>query len=422
MANDVINQQRQKGVTETPAPRPTRRIVFISHATPEDNPAAAWFATQLTLLGYEVWCDLKNTHGGESEFWLKVQNTIENQAGKFVYILSNTSCDFEKKRGIYKEVQAADNLRINNFIIPVRIEKLTRSLPILFNTSIYINAEDWSTGLHELVERLREDGLPKRIDVDFEKISSWWPAITTEKLIRQAEEEELISNILPIKALPEKVHFIKILADSNPISGFKNLREILPVSPASYAYGDYAVSFAGPFDFSERTHDLEFELTYVVETQHFLSSGHDETNVPSEIAHNIVSYLVGKAWETFMVAKDLSSKHVGETCARFGLLGMDFFRITEQTSTSRAKGKSPFSLSATSNITGKTTNGTLVCWRRLTSVSMVESSSIRRRLSVPSIVQPMANYRRPLTTRKSGGSLIGGINTGGRNCSLCFSG
>src|SRR5208282_1379420 len=42
-----------------PAQIPDRRVVFISHANPEDNPAAAWFATQLTLLGYEIWCDLK---------------------------------------------------------------------------------------------------------------------------------------------------------------------------------------------------------------------------------------------------------------------------------------------------------------------------------------------------------------------------
>jgi hypothetical protein len=82
------------GKGPTPARASGRRFVFISHANPEDNPAASWFATQLTLLGYDVWCDLKSTHGGESDFWLKVQKTIENDAAKFVYILSNTSCDF----------------------------------------------------------------------------------------------------------------------------------------------------------------------------------------------------------------------------------------------------------------------------------------------------------------------------------------
>jgi hypothetical protein len=43
-----------------PAANPARSLLFISHANPEDNAAAAWFATQLALLGYDVWCDVKN--------------------------------------------------------------------------------------------------------------------------------------------------------------------------------------------------------------------------------------------------------------------------------------------------------------------------------------------------------------------------
>src|SRR5262245_52801896 len=101
-----------------------RKLVFISHANPEDNAAASWFATQLTLLGYEVWCDVRNAPGGESDFWLKVQKKIENDAAKFIFILSESSREFEKKRGVYKEVQTADNLRRDNFILPLRIQKL----------------------------------------------------------------------------------------------------------------------------------------------------------------------------------------------------------------------------------------------------------------------------------------------------------
>ena len=74
-----------RGKDQESAAAPVRRIVFLSHANPEDNPAAAWYATQLTLLGYEVCCDQKNSHGGESDFWLKVQRTIENDAAKFAY-------------------------------------------------------------------------------------------------------------------------------------------------------------------------------------------------------------------------------------------------------------------------------------------------------------------------------------------------
>ena len=127
-----------------------RRLLFISHANPQDNAAAAWFATQLTLMGYEVWCDVKNTHAGESSFWLKVQKKIAHEAAKFIFILSNTSRDFEKKPGVYKAVQAADKMRRDNFIFPLRIEKMTGSVPILIGPDLYIASENWAEGLREL--------------------------------------------------------------------------------------------------------------------------------------------------------------------------------------------------------------------------------------------------------------------------------
>lgn len=311
MSTTVLDHALKERETQTLTSGPARRVVFISHAKPEDNPAAAWFATQLTLLGYEVWCDLKNTHGGESDFWLKVQKIIENEAAKFVYILSNTSCDFQRKKGIYKEVQAADNLRIDNFIIPIRIERLTSSLPILFNTSLYINGENWAEGLHDLVERLREDNVPKRSDIDFEKVSSWWPAISIEKVLYQAEDDEIVSNVLRIQELPRLIHFIRVLSDRNPITGFEQLRKVLPKRPAYYPHGGFAISFANPIDFAELVHGFDFENAYILDTQAFLSSGHEETGIIPDIARNILTYLVSEAWNGFMGSKNLSPKQVG---------------------------------------------------------------------------------------------------------------
>jgi len=289
-------------------PRPERRLVFISHANPEDNPAAAWFATQLTLLGYDVWCDLKNTHGGESDFWLKVQKTIENDAVKFVYILSNTSCDFEKKKGIYKELQAADNLKRDNFIIPIAIEKLTRTRPILLNTSIYIDGENWAVGLRDLVERLNEDGVPKHADIDYEKVSSWWPAASVEQIVRTDAPDELVSNVVSIKTLPPKIHLLKVFSEGNPLAGHERLRGALPNSPAFSAHGDYAVTFAAPADLSPLITGLDIVTAYAPATSEFLVSGHKEAGIAPDIARNIVTYLVGQAWDGFLASKNLSAK------------------------------------------------------------------------------------------------------------------
>jgi hypothetical protein len=298
----------RSGNKVTQSGTPARRLVFISHANPEDNPAAAWFATQLTLLGYEVWCDLKNAHGGESDFWLKVQSAIENEAAKFIYILSNASCDFERKKGIYKELQTADNLRINNFTIPIRIGRLTRPLPILINTSIYIDAENWAVGLRELVERLVEDGVPKRADIDFERIAAWWPAASVEEIVCSDEPDDLVSNILDIKALPENIHFLKVFSEGNLLAGFERLRSALPSHPSFYAHGDHAVSFASQFDLADLTSGLEFETAYVVKTRDFLASGHKESGVAPEVARNVTTFLVGQAWDALLQSKHLSPK------------------------------------------------------------------------------------------------------------------
>ena len=161
------------------------------------------------------------------------------------------------------------------------------------------------------MKRLREDSVPRRSDINFEKIRSWWPAIAVEKMILQSEEDEIVSNVLPIKALPKNIHFIKVLAEGNLITDFNNLKRILPRRVVFYAHGDYAVSFACPSDFSELESDITLKLAYVVKTQHFISRGHEETGVPPEIAQNIVTFLVGKAWDGFMGARGLSSKQVG---------------------------------------------------------------------------------------------------------------
>jgi hypothetical protein len=311
VSTTVINKPRRTAPKPTAAPAPERRVVFISHANPDDNAAAGWFATQLTLLGYDVWCDIRNAHGGETEFWLKVQKTIENDAAKVVYILSNALRDLERKKGLYKELQAADNLRRDNFIVPVRIEKLSGSLPILISPTLYISAENWAAGLRDLVERLREDGVPRRTDIDFEKISSWWPALSVDSVLREETEEELVSNILEIKALPERIHFLRVVADSNPITGYDALRKVLPGNPAHYAHGDHAVTFAGPPDFTGLAPGFECETACTLDTRDFLASGHKASGIEPDIAHNIVTYLVGEVWDTLMASKNLSAKKVG---------------------------------------------------------------------------------------------------------------
>ena len=55
-----------------------KNIIFISHATPEDDELAIWLASRLQMAGYEVWIYKSELKGGE-EFWDNIQNTINKK-------------------------------------------------------------------------------------------------------------------------------------------------------------------------------------------------------------------------------------------------------------------------------------------------------------------------------------------------------
>lgn len=320
-----------------------RQVLFISHANPEDNAAAAWFATRLTMLGYEVWCDLKDSHGGESAFWLKVQQKIEQDAAKFIFILSDTSRDFERKRGIYKEVQAADNLGRDNFILPVRIEPLTGSLPIHIGPDIYINAENWMSGLQELCERLEHDGVPKAAKPDLEKIASWWPAVSAENALVVDDESELVSNVFGFRALPEKIHFLKVLSDGNLLSGHSMIRKAIGRKIANYPHGDHAISFGCAHDFLELTDTVEIEDTLILRTADFLEYGHPPLGITPQTARNALTFLIASAFEHACERRGLQSKSAGRSPRKIWYPADGFVKGNKHSFAEPGKRKSPTS-------------------------------------------------------------------------------
>lgn len=313
---------------------PERRLLFISHANPEDNAAASWFATQLTLMGYEVWCDLKNTHGGESDFWLKVQKKIENDAAKLIFILSNASRDFETKKGVYKEIQAAVGTRRENFVIPLRVEKLTGSVPILIGTDIYINAENWATGLRELHSRLSEDGVSKVSVPDLARIVSWWPALCAPQKLLTTTASELVSNIASVKALPASVHLLKIRSHGNVLSGYDQLHSLLPPHPAHAVHGEYAISFGRAADFSAALPDYHVTDEVVFAAQEFFDKGYDHGGIDRQAARNIMTYLVASGLEQLLAVRGLTQKQIPRRNRRIwfpadGLIRLNKYSILE---------------------------------------------------------------------------------------------
>lgn len=80
-----------------------RNLVFLNHATPEDNHFTAWLAAKLALAGYEVWCDFHRLRGGQ-DFWKVIEETIRNRTARFVTVMSRVG---QTKSGVQSEISVA---------------------------------------------------------------------------------------------------------------------------------------------------------------------------------------------------------------------------------------------------------------------------------------------------------------------------
>ncbi|WP_128931676.1 toll/interleukin-1 receptor domain-containing protein [Bradyrhizobium zhanjiangense] len=335
----MLKTTEENSVLEAAAPRATtdatsRSLLFISHANPEDNAAASWFATQLSLLGYDVWCEVKNAHAGESGLWLKVQKKIENDAAKFIFILSNASRDFEKKQGVYKEVQAASNTKRDNFIIPLRIEKLKGSVPIIISPDLHVDSENWAHGLKELQERLIKDGVPKARTPDYERIKSWWPAVSAREVLVKPDPCEIDSNVFPFQALPPYIHFLKVTSEGNRLSGLDQIKGVLSATLPFSVNGPHAISFARANDYLELTQGFDIADEHVLPTAEFLEEGHPALNIAADTARNTVTYLIAASLEGQLASKGLSNKALRYSRRKIwfpahGLIGRNSYRYAD---------------------------------------------------------------------------------------------
>src|SRR5579871_1637464 len=171
-----------------------RDVLFLSHANPEDNEVTLWFALQLALNGYPVWCDFLDVIAGQ-DFWIKAESALRTEAQKVIYILSRTS---NQKIGPLKELSVAQKLeRKNNeegFIIALRVDDLPfDDINIELTRSKVINCYPSRTsGFAELLESLKKYGLKPEPELTPNVVSLWW--------------ERYVQNLGGLK--PEKDHYV----------------------------------------------------------------------------------------------------------------------------------------------------------------------------------------------------------------------
>lgn len=271
-----------------------RRLVFISHANPEDNQFVIWLSARLASAGYEVWSDVTQLVGGEV-FWQDIEQAIRKHSVRFLSVLSPAA---PTKRGFQKELSVADSIEggglLGDFIVPLRVGPLSyRDMPIYVHNKNAIDFLDkgWASGLAQLLEKLRKDEIPTRAPDRATKTISQWASqfLRTDDGIVVADEP-VVSNWLSIERLPPTIF----------ISAFSLTPKSAAPLQAQWPcqmLGRHLISFAKPADFNLNSGMSGLRQEAEVETLSFLGEG--AASLPA-LSHqdrsNVVTDILRQAW------------------------------------------------------------------------------------------------------------------------------
>ena len=283
----------------TQGPAVERRLIFLSHANPEDNQFTLWLAARLAAAGYEVWSDLTKLIGGEV-FWDDVEDAIRNHAAKVLCLVSSSAVT---KRGVKKEVSLADVVEsksgFKNFLVPCRINDVDygeMSVHLLPKTAIDFS-EAWHLGLAKLLKRLESDKVPRRESPDQTQLSDWSKSFLKINEGVEVREETIGTNWLPVLELPSSIRLI--IPTLSGASG-------LAASPWPIA----RQGISNLFSFASSS-ELKIPRSAVLRESElglegFLAGDAGSVRIEIQAAQNLLVDLMKQAWGKFAQVKGLS--------------------------------------------------------------------------------------------------------------------
>lgn len=289
-------------LVDQPAEKP-RTLIFISHATPQQNAMTLWLSSRLTLAGYSVWNDVERLDGGDP-FWADIQHAIRSDTAKYLLLASRLSVT---RNGVLRELTEADNvaskLKNPSFVIPLRVDDIPwDEMPIQANQSNGIDfSEDWGVGLGKLLATLEKDGIAKKTGPgEIERICSLYTRAAAQ--VRNEPSSALV-NALRIRSLPHEVVYSFASLASEP-----DLREQKrQIEVACEQHGRLLVSFADMGAMlASAPAELGLEHRYTLTTEEFLSGGAatGPQMIPGD-ARNRLTSIVRQAIEVHLTSMGL---------------------------------------------------------------------------------------------------------------------
>lgn len=279
-----------------------RRVVFVSHANPQDNYATLWLCTRLAAAGYEVWSDLTQLIGGEL-FWKDIQEAIRSHAAKVVFLVSRASV---AKDGFLDELSLAAGTErsqsFSDFLIPCRLDDLPHNdLPAQLHRRNAIEfSQGWHAGLGRLLTKLEKDGVSRRKGVAQDELSAWSKEFLQIEGGLNRSNERLYSTWVAIRDLPPSIRIHR----RNPGQSTVRQSWTWPVVPFG---SQLLLSFAAANELSDVHAPQAVVLEKDVSLDGFQESGHPAllTKVSKHDVSNILVDLLQQAWDRFCEQRGL---------------------------------------------------------------------------------------------------------------------
>ena len=203
-----------------------RKVIFISHARPDDDELTRWLCGRLTARGYQVWADLTQLLGGDP-FWTDIQNTIRYETIRFLTVVTRASVN---RKGVKDELaeacDVARKLGNDRFIIPIKGDDLPwDEFPIQLKQFNGLDfSGDWTKDFSTLLETLERDQVPR--DVGNPEISRIASLLVSARQSVSRRPDSAFLNWLPILRLPEDVHYFHTSVSSRDLQVMRGLIDL----------------------------------------------------------------------------------------------------------------------------------------------------------------------------------------------------
>ncbi|MHA6345371.1 toll/interleukin-1 receptor domain-containing protein [Roseivivax sp. CAU 1761] len=280
----------------------TRRVLFLSHATPEDSTFAKWLASQLAIAGYEVWCDVTALLGGE-RFWDDIEEAIDQATFRFLFV---STLEANRKPGTLRELALAEKARVKHglgdFIVPLKIDAFPFGSMHESVRDLNVMRFDfgWAEGLRRLLALLEREAAPKSPVTNASTVMDWYTrSIECDRKPVRANDSYL-SNWFRL-SLPKRLYAHRYRGPAD------TLFKVAASFPHPYrVVGQRLLTFAPEHEVVMALGDgwASDELA-VLDTRSFVSDGAPALDIASFDASNMVSDLVRQAWEAEMTRREL---------------------------------------------------------------------------------------------------------------------